>query len=86
MPVTLSTAARSGTFALTCSTSLPRRLAESVPKSESRIEIVTPPPATSSIRVRPTGLLVRDYKGKAADTPVYKFDAALVEQMNATCS
>ena len=32
-----------------------------------------------------TGLLVRDLKGKDADTPVYKFDAALVEQMNATC-
>src|ERR1039457_6301412 len=32
-----------------------------------------------------TGLLVRDYKGKDADTPVYKFDAGLVEQMNATC-
>src|ERR1035441_6500199 len=32
-----------------------------------------------------TGLLVRDYKGKNADAPVYKFDAALVEQMNATC-
>jgi hypothetical protein len=32
-----------------------------------------------------SGLLVKTYKGKDADTAVYRFDAALVEQMNATC-
>lgn len=28
-----------------------------------------------------TGLMVRDYKGKNADTPVYKYDAALIREM-----
>lgn len=28
-----------------------------------------------------TGLMVRDYKGKDADTPVYKYDAALIREM-----
>lgn len=28
-----------------------------------------------------TGLLVRDYKGKDADIPVYKFDAAVVKEL-----
>ena len=32
-----------------------------------------------------SGLLVKTYKGKDADTAVYRFDAALVEQINATC-
>ena len=32
-----------------------------------------------------SGLLVKTYKGKNAQTPVYKFDAALVKQMNAIC-
>ena len=32
-----------------------------------------------------SGLLVKTYKGKDADTAVYRFDATLVEQMNATC-
>jgi len=32
-----------------------------------------------------SGLLVKTYKGKDADSAVYRFDAALVEQMNATC-
>jgi len=32
-----------------------------------------------------SGLLVKTYKGKDAETAVYRFDAALVEQMNATC-
>ena len=27
------------------------------------------------------GLMVRDYKGKNADTPVYKYDAALIREM-----
>lgn len=31
-----------------------------------------------------TGLLTKDYKGKDADRAVYKFDAALVTQLNAT--
>jgi hypothetical protein len=32
-----------------------------------------------------SGLLVKTYKGKEAATAVYRFDAALVEQINATC-
>ena len=32
-----------------------------------------------------SGLLVKTYKGKDADSVVYRFDAALVQQMNATC-
>ena len=32
-----------------------------------------------------SGLLVKIYRGKGSDNAVYKFDAALVKQMRATC-
>ena len=32
-----------------------------------------------------SGRLVKIYRGKGSDTPVYKFDAALVKQMRDTC-
>ena len=42
-------------------------------------------PAFADVPGGTTGLLVKTYKGKDGDSAVYRFDAALVEQMNATC-
>jgi hypothetical protein len=43
---------------------------------EARAPLSTPPPRCA------TGLLVRDYRGKNAEREVWKFDAALVAQLN----